>query len=155
MPTLEADGRGGHYLRVIARLRDGVSLDEARGEMALIATRSAEAHPDTNQRWTAIAVPMRDEIVGAVRPVLLILLAAVFVVQLTVCANIAGLLLSRGIEIARCGARRDRRSARRLAQGIAAETFVLAAGAAFVGLIGAAWLCHLVRPRRTSHQDWG
>ena len=142
--NLEAGRRAGRFLRVIARLRDGVTLDQARGELALIATRSAEAHPDTNRNWTSTAVPMRDEIVGRVRPVLLILLAAVFVVQLTVCANVAGLLLSRGIAKSREYAVRAAigANARRLAQGIAAEIFALAAGGAAVGLIGAAWLCH-------------
>jgi putative ABC transport system permease protein len=142
--NLEAGGRGGHYLRVIARLRDGVSLDQARGEMAVIASRSEQIHPQTNQNWTAIAVPMRDEIVGGVRPALLILLAAVLVVQLTVCANVAGLLFSRSIAKSREYAVRAAigADARRLVQGIAAETLVLAAGAAFVGLLGAAWLCH-------------
>jgi putative ABC transport system permease protein len=142
--NLEAGRRAGRFLRVIARLRDSVALDQARGELALIAARSAEAHPDTNRNWTATAVPMHDEIVGRVRPVLLILLAAVFVVQLTVCANVAGLLLSRGISKSREYAVRAAigASARRLAQGIAAEIVALAAGAAIVGLIGAAWLCH-------------
>ena len=141
--NLEAGGRGGHYLRVIARLRDDVTLEQARGELALIAGRSAEEYPATNAKWTATAVPMRDDIVGRVRPVLLILLAAVFVVQLTVCANVAGLLLSRGLARAREYAVRAAigANALRLAQGIAAETFVLAAAAAILGLLGAAWLC--------------
>jgi putative ABC transport system permease protein len=142
--NLEAGRRAGRYLRVVARLRDGVTLDQAREELALVAARSAEAHPDTNRDWTATAVPLRDEIVGQVRPVLLILVAAVFAVQLTVCANVAGLLLSRGISRSREYAVRAAvgASARRLAQGIAAEIVVMAAGAAVMGLIGAAWLCH-------------
>jgi putative ABC transport system permease protein len=142
--NLEAGRRAGRYLRVVARLRGGVTLDQAREDLALVAARSAEAHPDTNRDWTATAVPLRDEIVGRVRPVLLILLAAVFVVQLTVCANVAGLLLSRGISRAREYAVRAAigASAARLAQGIAAEIVVMAAGAAVMGLIGAAWLCH-------------
>ena len=141
--NLASGGRGGHYLRVIARLREGVSVAQAHEEMTLIAARSAEAHPETNRNWTATAVPMRDVIVGGVRPVLRILLAAVFVVQLTVCANVAGLLLSRGTAKAREYAVRAAigASGRRLAQAIAAEALVLAPGAAVLGLLGAAWLC--------------
>lgn len=142
--NLEAGGRGGHFLRVFARLRDGISIEAASAEMALIAARSAQAHPETNRDWTAIVVPMRDEIVGEVRPVLQILLAAVFVVQLTVCANVAGLLLSRGAGRSREYAVRAAigADARRLAQGIAAETLVLALGSAMAALILAGWLCH-------------
>jgi putative ABC transport system permease protein len=141
--NLEAGSRGGRYLRVIARLRDGVRVDDARSEMAVVAARSAEKYPDTNRNWSATAVSMHDEIVGEVRPVLLILLAAVFVVQLTVCANVAGLLLSRGVAKTREYAVRAAigADAFRLAQGIAAETFVLAAGAAVAGVFAAAWLC--------------
>src|SRR5687768_3544733 len=87
--------RGGHFLGVVARLKRGVSLDQASGEMKGIAEQLAREHPDTNRDESAETARMHDLIVGPVKPMLWTLLAAVGVVVLIACANVANLLLVR------------------------------------------------------------
>jgi putative ABC transport system permease protein len=87
--------RGGHYLGVIGRVKPGVSLEQANAEMNKIALQLGTQFPKTNANESAEAVEMRELIVGPVRPMLLTLLAAVGVVILIACANVANLLLVR------------------------------------------------------------
>ena len=89
--------RGAHYLTVVARLRDGVAMDAAVGELAGIARHLAELYPGTNKDDSATARSLRDDLVGATpRRALIILLGAVALVTLIACANVANLLLARG-----------------------------------------------------------
>src|SRR5918994_7957958 len=88
-------GRGGHYLGTIARLKPGVSLEQASAEMRSIATQLAQEYPNTNRDESAEVIRMHELIAGPVRPMLLTLLAAVGVVVLIACANVANLLLVR------------------------------------------------------------
>ena len=87
-----------HPLEVIARLNRGVTLQEAQTEMQSIAQRLATAYPDTNGREGAQVVPLVSEVTGEVRPSLLIVWAAVSLVLLIACANLAHLLLARMLE---------------------------------------------------------
>jgi putative ABC transport system permease protein len=86
--------RRGSSLRAFARLRPGVTLGEARAELATVAARLAREYPDEAGQ-TVTPVPLRDAVVGWVRPALLILLAAVACVLLIACANVAHLQLVR------------------------------------------------------------
>ena len=81
-------------LRVFARLRPGVTLDRARAELAAIGDRIEKLHPGSSRRLTA--VPLLERVVSDVRPALLVLAAAVGLVLLLVCANVAHLQLVRG-----------------------------------------------------------
>ena len=84
-----------HTLRVIARLKEAVPLSEARAEMQTLAAALARQFPDLNADETAVAIPMLDDLVGNVRPALLVLVGAVLALLLIACANVANLLLAR------------------------------------------------------------
>lgn len=81
----------------VARLKTGVSLDQARTEIAGIAARLERAYPETNTRVAMLVTPARDLMVQGVRTALLVLLGAVAGVLLIACINVAGLLLARGL----------------------------------------------------------
>ena len=86
--------RGSRYLRVIGRLADGVTLAAAQLEMDAIGRRLMESSPDP-VRGSAVVVPLRGELVGDARPVVLVFLAATGLLLLLVVANVASLLLAR------------------------------------------------------------
>lgn len=90
-----ATQRGAHYLDVIARLRQGIALEEAASQMAAIAQVLEARYPESNTGATIAVRDLRDSIVGDVRPGLLILLGAVGFVLLIACVNVANLLLAR------------------------------------------------------------
>src|SRR6266542_3906045 len=99
---LEADPRrgerGSNFLRVFARLKPGVSLEQARGEMATVTTRLREQYPDVNAKLTAPTVlPLHTELTGNYRKALWLLLCAVGMVLLIACGNLANLLLARAM----------------------------------------------------------
>jgi putative ABC transport system permease protein len=87
--------RGSHVFGVLGRLQDGVTMEEARAEMAAIASRLEAAYPKENEGEGAVVVPYMDEVVGSVRPALFVLFGAVGLVLLLACANIGSLLLAR------------------------------------------------------------
>jgi putative ABC transport system permease protein len=86
--------RGGHFLAVIARRKAGVTAVQADAEMKTIAARLAQQY-EQNANESAEIVPLHEQIVGSIRPALLTLFAAVAVVVLIACANVANLLLVR------------------------------------------------------------
>jgi predicted permease len=87
--------RDSRHLRAIARLKPGVTVEQARTEVSVIAARLEQQHPETNKNTGAHVVSITDEIVGGIRPTLFMVFGAVIFVLLVACANVANLLLAR------------------------------------------------------------
>ncbi len=87
--------RDSRHLRAIARLKPGVTIEQAQAEASVIAQRLEQEHPLTNKEQGAQVVSITDEIIGDIRPALLMIFGAVVFVLLVACANVANLLLAR------------------------------------------------------------
>jgi putative ABC transport system permease protein len=126
-----------HRLRVIARLRDGVSLARARGDFQTLGARLAREYPDLNQDESVVVNPVLDDIVGDIRPALLVLLGAVAFVLLLACANVANLLLAKASGREREIAIRTSLGARRTAilRQMLTESLILSLLGGAVGLL--------------------
>lgn len=87
--------RGEHHYIVMARLKHGVDLRQAQAEMNTISTRLEQQYPEDNKGWGATVRPLHADIVGDVRPALLVLLGSVAFVLLIACVNVANLTLAK------------------------------------------------------------
>jgi putative ABC transport system permease protein len=88
--------RGGHFIRGVGRLKDGLGLDRGRAELLAIAARLEQQYPTDNTDQSVRVDYLLDSMVGESRPVVMLLAGAVIVVLLVACANVANLLLARG-----------------------------------------------------------
>ena len=139
---------GDHELAVVGLVRRGLSNTEAVAELTRIETDLAKEYPQSNFDGGIIATPLRDSVVGPVKPQLMILFAAVGLVLLIACGNVTNLLLARGAvrrkELAIRGALGAGR--RRIVVQLLAESLLLAFAGAFAGLaVAAAGVRFLVR----------
>jgi putative ABC transport system permease protein len=91
----QTGGRESRNLRVVGRLTPGVSVDRAERELAALARSLEEIHPETNTGHGVRLVPLYEQVVRGVRPALLALFAAVGLVLLSACTNVANLVLVR------------------------------------------------------------
>ena len=156
-----SDSRGARWLRVLSRLKPGVSLAQANEDVARVARLVEQRDPRHNRGYTAFAVTLQEAIVGDYRRPLFILLGAVALVMLVVCANVAGLMVARtaarDTEIAvrsAIGAGRGR-----IVRQLVTESVVLAlAGGALglaLGVVGTRLLVHWAPPEIPRLDDVG
>jgi predicted permease len=125
----------------IGRMKPGVSLEQARADMEAVTRNLGAAFPDVDKGITAKIVPLKQQMVGSVRPILAVLLAAVGFVLLIACANVGNLLLARSSGRARelavratLGATRSR-----VVRQLLTESILLALAGGTMGLLLAAW----------------
>jgi putative ABC transport system permease protein len=139
-PDGDSACRGCRHLRGFARLKPGVTIDEATAEMNAIREQMRREHPAEYDAGTIAVIPLQHALTGNVRGALLVLLAAVGFVLLIACANVANLLLARSVTRRRelalravLGASRGR-----LVRQLLTESLLLGAGGAVAGVLLAA-----------------
>ena len=133
--------RDARHLRAIARLKPGVTIDQAKAEMAGIAKRLEQEHPTTNKNYGINVVSITEDTVGGLRGTLAMVFGAVFFVLLVACANVANLLLARST------ARRKEITIRaaigagrwQLVRQLLVESLLLSVLGGVIGLLIATW----------------
>ena len=133
--------RSNRYNRVVARLRAGVTLEQARSDMEGVAKRLEESFPNSNRNWKVQVFSLDERILGTTRRAVLILFGAVGLVLLIACANIANLLLARSVARRREFAIRMALGSRKgqIIRQLLMENFLLALVAGGLGLLFASW----------------
>ena len=137
----EGDSRSAHNYRVVARLKPGVPVSQAQTQLTAIGTRLEEKYPDSNQGKNVSVLPLRDSIVGDFRLTLYVMLAAVSVVLLIACANLANMLLAKAVARTREIAIRTAVGAGRgrIVRQLLTESLVMALLAGGIGVALAFW----------------
>ena len=137
----QLQGRGAHYVSVVARLKNDVPLETAKAELVGVAARLETQYPDTNKGWSITMRSLLEAAVGNIRPMIVILIGAVGVVLLVACANLANMHLARATGRAREMAIRAAIGAGRwrIVRQLLTESLVLSFVGGGLGLLVAWW----------------
>ena len=129
--------RTAHFMESVARLAPDVTVDQAQKELTALTDRMQKDFAATNKDWSARAIPLRNEIVGFFRPALYVLMAAVSLLLLIACINVANLMLARAAAREREVAIRSAIGATRvrLVRQFLTESLLLAIMGALLGII--------------------
>jgi putative ABC transport system permease protein len=146
MEADQASGRGDHYLRAVGRLKPGITQQQANHDLATIAAQLEKEYPRTNEGLGFIVTSLRDDYVGDIRKPLLLMLAAVGVVLLIACANVANLLLAQTAARRREISIRAALGAKRwtIVRQFLVESLLLALIGGLIGLLVAIWTLPLL-----------
>jgi putative ABC transport system permease protein len=156
---LSPSARANHYLNItLARLKRDVSVDQAQAEMSSIGRRLAVAYPETNKNSGVKVLTVQEYFIrmAGIRPVLMVLMAAVGLLLLTACANLAGLLMARGAARSHELAVRAAVGAGRwrLVRQMLIESFLVALAGGGSGVLLSVWGIQLLRTG-FSFSDYG
>ncbi len=144
--------RDSHYLQVVARLKPGVSVAQAKANMMQIATQLEKAYPQTNTKLGAAVLPLRDDLVGDTGTALRIIFIAAGFVLLIACLNVANLVLARALDRRRefavraaLGAARSRLISQLLSESLALS--FLGAGCGLLLAYGGVYALQILVPK--------